>query len=265
MHSAKKTTAPLYQYVPEKNKPEPMISELLYGERFIIEEHINKDWVKGVSERDDYEGIVNLADLEPAIPAGYRVAHITALRSFIRTSTDVKIAPKLPLSLGSRIVLDTNAPLDKGFQMLITDGEYVYAKHLEEEITAIDYVKVARQFIGTPYLWGGRSSFGIDCSGLVQITLQATDISQIKHIPRDSYDQSKALGRVLKEGEKPHYGDLVFWIGNAQGHVGIISGDNKILHANAYTMSVAEEDFASVASRIKKEIGVNPLFKRLDN
>ena len=103
-----------------------------------------------------------------------------------------------------------------------------------------DPVAVARRFVGAAYFWGGRESSGLDCSALVQLALAACG----RACPRDSDMQQAALG-TLADGDAA-YGDLVFW----KGHVGWISGDNRLLHANAHHMAVAEEPFDAACARI---------------
>ena len=119
----------------------------------------------------------------------------------------------------------------------------------------VDYVATARLLLNSPYLWGGGSRKGIDCSGLVQLALNVCGIN----CPRDTDMQEEAVGKRVKLTEAKK-GDLVFW----KGHVGILDENNTLIHANAYHMAVVEEDFDLVMARIKKsDGGVVTSIKRL--
>jgi cell wall-associated NlpC family hydrolase len=107
-----------------------------------------------------------------------------------------------------------------------------------------DFVAVAERFLGAPYLWGGKTALGLDCSGLVQISLAAAGIS----VPRDTDVQAREIGTNLPLDEPLDLrrGDLVFW----KGHVGIMCDAETLLHANAHHMLVARESFAEAHARI---------------
>jgi cell wall-associated NlpC family hydrolase len=121
------------------------------------------------------------------------------------------------------------------------------AQHLQPiDSSEPDFVASAARFLGTPYLWGGRSNFGLDCSGLVQIALQAAGIN----CPRDS-DLQATLGQpVAFDGKLDalRRGDLVCW----RGHIGIVSAPGRLLHANAFHMAVADEPLAGAVERIAR-------------
>jgi cell wall-associated NlpC family hydrolase len=105
-----------------------------------------------------------------------------------------------------------------------------------------DFVAVAEILLGAPYLWGGKTSLGIDCSGLVQIALQSAGIA----CPRDSKDQETALGKLSPLADLQR-GDLIFW----KGHVAIAGDSETIIHANAHHMMVAIEPTSQAIARIK--------------
>ena len=111
--------------------------------------------------------------------------------------------------------------------------------------SALDFVTVAEQFLNAPYVWGGKTASGIDCSGLIQVALQAAGIE----CPRDTDMQEKALGDAIAAATQR--GDLVLW----KGHVGVMLDGERLLHANAWHMMVAVEPLAEAVSRIEKIAG----------
>jgi cell wall-associated NlpC family hydrolase len=138
------------------------------------------------------------------------------------------------------------------------EGWFVPNVHLAGlDVRAADFVAVAERFIGTPYLWGGKSCLGIDCSGLVQLSLQAAG----KSCPRDSDLQQAELGRALDadEARQLRRGDLIFW----KGHVAIVRDADTVVHANAFHMATAIENTSEAIARIKASGSDVTAIKRL--
>jgi cell wall-associated NlpC family hydrolase len=107
-----------------------------------------------------------------------------------------------------------------------------------------DFVAVAERFVGVPYLWGGKTSFGLDCSGLVQLALASCGME----CPRDSDMQERALGTAIASDVSDlHRGDLMFW----NGHVAILCDAGTLVHANGFHMAVATEPVADAITRIR--------------
>ena len=207
-------------------------SQLLYGETFRVYDEKN-GWAWGQAERDDYVGYVPAN----AFDAPQKVTHkLTALRSFIYRDADIKTRPLMAVSFGAQLSVSGHSD---AFAEL-AHGGFIYTPHIGAlDAYESDAVAVARRFIGAPYLWGGREASGLDCSALVQAALMACGHA----CPRDSDMQEIALGSKTKQAQ---YGDIVFW----KGHVGFISGDNLLLHANAHHMAVVEEAFDAACARI---------------
>ena len=168
---------------------------------------------------------------------------IAALRSYVYPEPDGKLPPLALLSLNALITA-------KGFEgrfLTLEGGGYVVARHaLSAGEVVDDPVAVAEAFVGTPYLWGGRTSIGLDCSGLVQLAVEAAG----HKAPRDADMQAAELGEPIewREGTKLRRGDLVFW----EGHVGIMTSATDLLHANAHHMTVEIEPFAEARERIRE-------------
>lgn len=185
---------------------------------------------------DGYCGWVQGAALTP----DHGVTHRVCTRAtHLYSRPDLKSAERGSLSLNAQVLVT-----DHDGQFLRAHcGGWIPAQHLcALDHPAVDPVSVAELLLGTPYLWGGNSSAGIDCSGLVQVARQACG----HPCPADSDLQAKAVGPKLGAGAAPDRGDLLFW----RGHVAFIADPDTILHANAHTMSVAYEDRNSAMSRI---------------
>ncbi|MEI9990724.1 MAG: C40 family peptidase [Rhizomicrobium sp.] len=221
--------------------------ELLFGEAFTV--YDSKDgWAWGQSAVDGYVGYVHTFVCGDAIEPTHRV---TALTTPLLTGPDVKRATRDLLPLNARVkVLESS----KGFVRIAPDG-FVFAGHIALlDVFAPDWVATAERFVGTAYVWGGKSHAGIDCSGLVQTALAAAGIAS----PRDTDQQETALGRPVPFAERRR-GDLVFW----DGHVGIMLDATRLLHANAFHMQVEIEPVEEAVARIAPVAGPVTSVKRL--
>lgn len=229
-------------------------TEALHGEIFIEYECDDEGWSWGQLERDSYVGFVpSKALTRDEAQSTHRVS---VLRSFLYGGPSIKLPPMAAVSLGSRVAI-----VDHKDQFAITHrGHCLIADHLQPiEYQEKDFVSVAERFIGIPYYWGGKTSLGLDCSGLVQVAFDAAGLSA----PRDSDMQEKQVGHSLPVNDsllKLKRGDLIFW----KGHVGIMRDAETLLHASGHHMLVVTESLQQAIDRIAAK-GAGPVtsIKRL--
>src|SRR5690606_16317674 len=208
---------------------------------------------------DGYVGYVSSDAL--AAPGAAPTHRVAALRTFLYPGPDLKLPPLCAVSIGARLVVTGEVERSGITYALLADGSAAFAGHLAPLDTfEPDFVAVAERFVGTPYLWGGRTSLGLDCSALVQVSLAVAGIAA----PRDSDQQAAALGTALELPVAPdalHRGDLVFW----RGHAAIARGQGSLVHANAHHMAVAIEPadiaFARIAASGSAVVAVRRVTK----
>lgn len=213
-------------------------TQLLFGEPVrVFERQSGWAWVQ--AEEDGYVGYLPESQLAPLTAPTH---WISVTRTFVYPEAELRKVPLHALSLGSRVTVTGEAETRGTRYFLLSTGGAIIAKHcvpIGEEVHA-DYVAIAAEFLNTPYLWGGRSGFGIDCSGLVQLSMMMAGMKA----PRDS-DMLASFGREIPQ-EALRRGDLVFW----KGHVGIMEDTQTMLHANGHTMTVARENLKAAIERI---------------
>jgi cell wall-associated NlpC family hydrolase len=212
-------------------------TEALRGE-FVTVYDESEGWAWVQLSRDGYVGYMPGEGLTGALVTPTH--RISALRTYVYPEPDGKTPPLALLSLNAAIA----APREEGKFLALEGGGFVVASHAAPVgMAEPDFVAVAEAFVGTPYLWGGRTSIGIDCSGLVQLALEAAGHA----CPRDADMQAQELGRIIDPKGALRRGDFVFW----EDHVGIMTSAKDFLHANAFHMAVAAEPFAQAKRRIK--------------
>jgi hypothetical protein len=220
-------------------------TELLHGEIFTVYDRAN-GWAWGQAASDLYVGYIQEQELGAPFVVGARVS---ALLAPVFAAADLKTPVRDLLPLNAAVpVLDRD-----GDYVRIGDRDWLHARHLAPH-TERDFVAVAGLFVGTPYVWGGKSVCGLDCSGLIQIALQAVG----KAAPRDTDMMEKALGEAASRTDLRR-GDLVFW----KGHMGVMLDAENLLHANAFHMQVAIEPLSDASARIDKIAGPVTSLKRL--
>jgi cell wall-associated NlpC family hydrolase len=228
-------------------------SQALHGELVAVyDERDGLAW--GQLARDGYVGYL------PADALSRKVAtpthRVAVPGTCLYAAADAKALTRLHLGLNAVVRV---AEMGASFARLSDDG-FVPARHLAEIGTfAPDFVAVAERFVGTPYVWGGKTRLGLDCSGLVQTAMHAAGLEA----PRDSDMQMVELGNPVEARSDLgglQRGDLVFW----KGHVGILTDGVTLLHANAHCMAVTAEPLRGAVDRIARSGSAIAAIKRIE-
>ncbi|UVC15621.1 C40 family peptidase [Mesorhizobium onobrychidis] len=237
-------------------RPEAGVNtQLLFGDDVLVFEDV-EGWAWIQAERDGYVGYV--ADTVLSARAHAPTHVVSVPRTFLYPGPDLRLPLSGQLSMGSAVTVAGAAETRGTHYALLSSGETVISGHLRPlNKPAADYVAVAETFLGTPYLWGGTSGFGIDCSGLVQLAMHVAG----RQVLRDSDMQAATIGEPLEAGPdfaELRRGDLVFW----KGHVAIMTDPETMIHANGHTMLVSREGFKEALARIGYLYGGPTGFRR---
>jgi cell wall-associated NlpC family hydrolase len=231
-------------------RPDPAAvidTELLYGETVDVFER-SEGWAWVQARTDGYVGYLKAEHL--GLDVGDITHMVANLRTFIYPEPDFKLPPLYLLSMNAPLRLTET---EEGGFGLLSQGGWVFRRHLAPLGSyETDHCAVALRFIGTPYLWGGRTSLGLDCSALVQMSLMRCGI----HVPRDSDMQERSIGReAICEHDLSDLrcGDVVYW----DGHCGIWIEPATFIHANATDMAVAVQPLKRILKHVAEATGDN--------
>ncbi len=227
----------------------PLMTEALHGEPVTVYDQ-REGWVWAQLQRDGYVGYIPADHLSDNVLAPTHMVRVRA--TFVYPAPDIKTAPLDSLSFGAQISCDGR----EGRFLSLARGGYVFAEHAVGASHKLkDFVRAAERLVGTPYLWGGKTSFGIDCSGLVQLSLFAAGLDA----PRDTDMQQRELGQPVEgvvdsegviKGDLER-GDLMFW----KGHVAMAQSGDWLVHASGHQMETVIEPLRHAVDRIAQSWG----------
>lgn len=250
---------PLVNVYAEPRSDAQCTSQALYGERLTVFED-REGWAWCQLQQDRYVGYLSSDTLTDQLTEPTHT--VSALSTYLYTAPGIKTQPVIAIYMNSKV---TVVETDGNFARL-SDGRYIWASHLTpigpvtEDPTG-DPATIAERFQHVPYLWGGKSQAGLDCSGLVQLSYNAAG----KACPRDSDMMQETIGEPLLindvaslEFGNLQRGDLVFW----QGHIGMMLDPTRIVHANGHHMTTVIEPLAEAVDRIARLFGPVTGFRR---
>ncbi|GHA47312.1 hypothetical protein GCM10008927_10160 [Amylibacter ulvae] len=221
--------------------------QLLSGEGFVVSNETD-GWAKGTRSSDGYAGYIQMKHLAGWADPTVRVRDMGA---HVYERPDIKTIPSHHFPFQAELTVVDEA----GDFAELAGGGFVHQGQIESiAIVESDFVRTAERYLGVPYLWGGNSQYGIDCSGLVSAAMRSAKIAH----PADSGAQEKSLGVIIPEHGGLQRGDLIFW----KGHVGLMWDETRLLHANGYHMKVAFEPLSDAIDRILATGGGNVTARR---
>jgi hypothetical protein len=231
----------------EPSRESPIDTQAIFGEAVRVYEVSEEGWAWGQLERDGYVGFLPAEGLSASTDAPTH--GVIVPRTLVYPGPNMKLPVASALPLGASVTVAR----ESGDFAQINGLGFVWRAHLAPfGHTEMEFVQVAEQFEGSPYLWGGKTFSGLDCSGLVQVALAACGIAA----PRDTDLQERALGEAIAVTDDLaglSRGDLVFW----KGHVGIMQNETMLLHANGHHMLVVSEPLALARERIRTKTGAD--------
>ena len=231
----------------------PVDTQILYGETVDVFETV-EGWCWVQAHGDKYVGYVADTALTSRLIVPTHI--VAAPRTFVYPGPDMKLPAEAALSIGARVAVTGQAETRGTHYLTLANGGAVIAAHASPVSQHhSDPVSVAERLLETPYLWGGRSGHGIDCSGLVQMAYAQCGIE----LQRDTGMQRLSAGRALDESADLKRGDLVFW----SGHVAMMADPHSIIHASGHAMAVVREGFDEAVARIGHLYGAPTGFRRV--